>query len=45
MRGVRAYVSAESLWSHAQKNAVGYLEQYAQTHNEDAFARTRPRSP
>ena len=38
IRGVRAYVSAESLWSNAQKNAVGYLEQYAQTHNEDYFA-------
>ena len=38
IRGVRAYVSAESLWSNAQKNAVGYLEQYAQTRNEDYFA-------
>ena len=37
IRGVRAYVSAESLWSNAQKNAVGYLEQYAQTRNEDYF--------
>jgi len=25
MRGVRAYVSAETLWANAQKNAVGYL--------------------
>ena len=38
IRGVRAYVSAESAWSNAQKNAVGYLEQYAQTRNEDYFA-------
>ncbi len=38
IHGVRAYVSAESLWSNAQKNAVGYLEQYAQTRNEDYFA-------
>jgi diguanylate cyclase (GGDEF)-like protein/PAS domain S-box-containing protein len=38
IRGVRAYVSAESLWANAQKNAVGYLEQYAQTRNEDYFA-------
>ena len=37
IRGVRAYVSAESLWSNAQKNAVGFLEQYAQTRNEDYF--------
>jgi diguanylate cyclase (GGDEF)-like protein/PAS domain S-box-containing protein len=37
IRGVRAYVSAESLWANAQKNAVGYLEQYAQTRNEDYF--------
>jgi len=37
MRGVRAYVSAESLWADAQKNAVNYLEQYAQTRNEDYF--------
>ena len=38
IRGVRAYVSFESVWSNAQKNAVGYLEQYAQTRNEDYFA-------
>jgi len=38
IRGARAYVSAGSLWSNAQKNAVGYLEQYAQTRNEDYFA-------
>jgi diguanylate cyclase (GGDEF)-like protein/PAS domain S-box-containing protein len=38
MRGVRAYVTAESLWSNAQKNAVNYLEQYAQTRNEDYLA-------
>jgi diguanylate cyclase (GGDEF)-like protein/PAS domain S-box-containing protein len=37
MRGVRAYVSAESMWSNAQKNAVNYLEQYAQTRNEDYY--------
>jgi diguanylate cyclase (GGDEF)-like protein/PAS domain S-box-containing protein len=30
-------VSAESLWANAQKNAVGYLEQYAQTRNEDYY--------
>ena len=39
MRGVRAYISAESLWSNAQKGAVEALEQYAQTRNEDYFDR------
>ena len=37
MSGLRAYVGAESLWSKAQKAAVGHLERYAQTRNEDAF--------
>lgn len=39
MRGVRAYISAESLWSNAQKASVEALEQYAQTRNEDHFDR------
>ena len=39
MRGVRAYISAESVWSNAQKAAVEALEQYAQTRNEDQFDR------
>jgi len=39
MRGVRAYIGAESVWSNAQKAAVEALEQYAQTHNEDYFDR------
>lgn len=39
MAGMRAFVSAESLWSKAQKTAVGHLEQYAQTRNEDAYQR------
>ncbi|MGE5170217.1 MAG: EAL domain-containing protein [Rudaea sp.] len=39
IRGVRAYISAESLWSNAQKAAVEALEQYAQTRNEDHFDR------
>jgi diguanylate cyclase (GGDEF)-like protein/PAS domain S-box-containing protein len=38
-RGVRAYISAESVWSNAQKAAVEALEQYAQTRNEDHFDR------
>jgi diguanylate cyclase (GGDEF)-like protein/PAS domain S-box-containing protein len=39
IRGVRAYISAESFWSNAQKAAVEALEQYAQTRNEDHFDR------
>jgi diguanylate cyclase (GGDEF)-like protein/PAS domain S-box-containing protein len=39
IRGVRGYISAESVWSNAQKAAVEALEQYAQTHNEDYFDR------
>ena len=39
IRGVRAYISAESVWSNAQKAAVEALEQYAQTRNEDYFDR------
>jgi len=39
MAGMRAFVSAESLWSKAQKTAVSHLEQYAQTRNEDHFDR------
>jgi PAS domain S-box-containing protein len=39
MRGVRAYISAESVWSNAQKAAVEALEQYALTRNEDHFDR------
>ena len=39
IRGVRAYIGAESVWSNAQKAAVEALEQYAQTRNEDHFDR------
>ena len=39
MSGVRAYISAQSAWSNAQKAAVESLEQYAQSHNEDYFDR------
>ena len=39
IRGVRAYIGAESMWSNAQKAAVEALEQYAQTRNEDHFDR------
>jgi diguanylate cyclase (GGDEF)-like protein/PAS domain S-box-containing protein len=39
IRGVRAYISAESVWSNAQKAAVEALEQYGQTRNEDYFDR------
>jgi len=39
LRGLRAYIGAESVWSNAQKAAVEALEQYAQTHNEDYFDR------
>ena len=39
IRGVRAYISAESVWSNAQKVGVEALERYAQTRNEDYFDR------
>ena len=39
IRGVRAYISAESVWTNAQKAAVEALDQYAQTRNEDYFDR------
>ena len=39
MSAVRAYVSAESLWSKAQKEAVVALNRYAQTHAEGDFER------
>src|SRR5690242_11368379 len=39
IRGVRAYISFESVWSNAQKAAVEALDQYAQTRNEDHFDR------
>ena len=39
IRGVRAYITAESAWSNAQNAAVQSLEQYAQTRNEDYFDR------
>ncbi|HWC44506.1 MAG TPA: PAS domain S-box protein, partial [Casimicrobiaceae bacterium] len=39
IRGVRAYIGAESVWSNAQKAAVEALELYAQTRNEDHFDR------
>ena len=39
IRGVRAYIGAESVWSNAQKATVEALEQYAQTRNEDHFDR------
>src|SRR5205823_14087845 len=39
IRGVRAYIGAESVWSNAQKAAVEALELYAQTRNEDYFDR------
>ncbi|HEY3583051.1 MAG TPA: PAS domain-containing protein, partial [Casimicrobiaceae bacterium] len=39
IRGVRAYIGAESVWSNTQKAAVEALEQYAQTRNEDHFDR------
>jgi len=39
IRGLRAYITAESTWSNAQNAAVEALEQYAQTRNEDYFDR------
>ncbi|MEO8751464.1 MAG: PAS domain-containing protein, partial [Casimicrobiaceae bacterium] len=39
MSSVRAYVSAESLWSKAQKAAVGYLTEYAHTRDEADYRR------
>ena len=38
-RGVRSYISAESVWSNAHKAAVEALELYAQSRNEDHFDR------
>ena len=37
MSAVRAYVSAESLWSKAQKESVAALHRYAGTHAEGDF--------
>ena len=39
IRGVRAYIGAQSAWSNAEKAAVEAIEQYAQTRNEDHFDR------
>ena len=39
IRGVRAYISAQSAWSSAQKAAIEALERYAHTRNEDYFDR------
>ena len=39
MSGVRAFANAESSRSKALSSAVGGLEQYAQTRNEDSYAR------
>jgi len=39
IRGVRAYITAESAWSNAQSAAIEALEQYAQTRNEDHYDR------
>ena len=39
IRGVRAYISAESVWSNAQQAAVEAVEQYAQTRTVDFFDR------
>jgi PAS domain-containing protein len=39
IRGVRAYITAESAWSNAQNAAIEALEQYAQTRNEDHYDR------
>jgi diguanylate cyclase (GGDEF)-like protein/PAS domain S-box-containing protein len=37
----RAYVGGESLWSKAQKDAVYYLSQYAQSRDEDDYRKFR----
>ena len=39
MSSVRAYVGAESLWSKAQKAAVGHLTEYAHTRDEPDYRR------
>ncbi len=39
MSSVRAYVSAESLWSKAQKAAVGHLTEYAHSRDEADYRR------
>jgi hypothetical protein len=39
MSSVRAYVSGESLWSKAQKAAVGHLIEYAYTRDEADYRR------
>src|SRR5215831_2070975 len=37
MSAVRAYVGGESLWSKAQKDAVGHLARYARTGDEEQY--------
>ncbi|WP_024304137.1 EAL domain-containing protein [Pseudogulbenkiania sp. MAI-1] len=37
LSAVRAYVAGESLWSKGQKDAVYYLERYAETASEQAW--------
>ena len=39
MSGIRAFANAESSRSKALASAVGGLEQYAQTRNEDSYSR------
>ena len=39
VHGVRAYISAGSVWSSAREAAVAALERYAQTRREDDFER------
>ncbi|KAF1071264.1 MAG: Cyclic di-GMP phosphodiesterase PdeB [Pseudomonas citronellolis] len=39
LSGVRAYVGGESLWSKGQKDAIHYLQRYAETHEPADYAR------
>lgn len=41
LSSVRAYVAGESLWSKAQKDAIYYLNLYAETRDESTYQRYR----
>ncbi|HYQ52537.1 MAG TPA: PAS domain S-box protein, partial [Pseudomonas sp.] len=41
LSAVRAYVAGESLWSKAQKDAIYYLNLYADSGDESAYQRYR----
>ena len=41
LSAVRAYVAGESLWSKAQKDAIYYLNLYAETRDDSTYHRYR----